>query len=211
MFDVPAPKGILSAALLVTLPFTASAEPGPEPDVLDEVTIIGHRRAPQDVAGSAHVIDREALEVLLQSDIMRVLRTVPGVYLQEEEGYGLRPNIGIRGSGLDRSARIALLEDGVLIAPAPYAAPSAYYFPTQRRMFALEVLKGPSAVAVGPRTTGGAVNMISTPIPQDFGAYADVRFGEQQAFDTHIIHNSMTLKNDRAQDLVKHSECFGKI
>ena len=153
--------------------------------VLDEVTIIGHRRKPEDVPGSAHLIDQEALAVFLQSDVMRVLRTVPGVYLQEEDGYGLRPNIGIRGSGLDRSARVALLEDGVLIAPAPYSAPSAYYFPTQRRMHALEVLKGPSSVAVGPKTTGGAVNLISTPIPDAFAAYADIRAGQDQAFDVH--------------------------
>ncbi len=151
---------------------------------LDTVTIIGHRDDAADVAGSAHVVDKEELLEFRQADIMRVLRTVPGVYVQEEEGFGLRPNIGIRGSGLDRSSRIALLEDGVLIAPAPYAAPSAYYFPTQRRMDALEILKGPAAIAVGPRTTGGALNMISTPIPADFAASIDVRAGENQTFDT---------------------------
>jgi Fe(3+) dicitrate transport protein len=154
--------------------------------VLDEVTIIGHRRKPADVPGSAHVVGQEELQKFLQSDVMRVLRTVPGVYLQEEDGFGLRPNIGIRGSGLDRSARVALLEDGVLIAPAPYAAPSAYYFPTQRRMYALEVLKGPSSVAVGPKTTGGAINLISTPIPARFAGYADLRIGQNETLDAHL-------------------------
>ena len=153
---------------------------------IDTVTIIGRKSDVADVPGSAHVIDSEELEVFNQSDILQVLRSVPGVYLQEEEGFGLRPNIGIRGSGLDRSARIALLEDGVLIAPAPYSAPSAYYFPTQRRMHSLEVLKGPAAVVVGPRTTGGAINMISTPIPEATGGMLDIRVGEHQTSDAHL-------------------------
>ncbi len=161
------------------------ADSAPGADSLDEVTIIGHRRAAADVPGSAHVVDAEALKVHLHGDVMRVLRAVPGVYVQEEDGYGLRPNIGIRGSGLDRSARVAVLEDGVLIAPAPYAAPSAYYFPTQRRMHAVEVLKGPAAIAVGPRTTGGAVNLVSTPIPSAFSGYGDVRFGANTTIDAH--------------------------
>jgi Fe(3+) dicitrate transport protein len=178
----------LTAALLATLPCaTGAQEAEPAATPLDEVTIIGHRRAPSDVPGSAYVLDQEALGVFLQSDVMRVLRAVPGVYLQEEDGFGLRPNIGIRGSGLDRSARVALLEDGVLIAPAPYSAPSAYYFPTQRRMYGLEVLKGPASVAVGPKTTGGAVNMISTPIPTSFNARADLRGGQNGIRDAHAF------------------------
>jgi len=160
-----------------------SAEQAVEP--IDVVTIIGRKTDASDVPGSAHIVDAEALATFNQSDILRVLQSVPGVYVQEEEGYGLRPNIGVRGSGLDRSARIALLEDGVLIAPAPYAASSAYYFPTQRRMNAVEVLKGPSAVAIGPRTTGGAINLISTPIPTAQVANVDVRVGDDNALDAH--------------------------
>jgi Fe(3+) dicitrate transport protein len=153
---------------------------------IETITIIGRQTDVADVPGSAHVVDAEELAIFNAGDIMRVLRKVPGVYLQEEEGFGLRPNIGIRGSGLDRSARIALLEDGILIAPAPYSAPSAYYFPTQRRMNALEVLKGPASVAIGPRTTGGAINMISTPIPDTMGAMADLRVGQHNTADAHV-------------------------
>mgnify|MGYP001827941394 CR=1 FL=1 len=177
----------IAAAVLAALPAAALAESADTLQEIDTVTIIGKKTDVSDIPGSAHVVDTEALAEFAQSDILRVLRTVPGVYIQEEEGWGLRPNIGIRGSGLDRSARIALLEDGVLIAPAPYASPSAYYFPTQRRMSAIEVLKGPSSITVGPRTTGGAINMISTPIPADgFGANADLRFGDFNTMDAHV-------------------------
>ncbi len=173
-------------ALCVALSMLSMAAFGQNAAPIDNVTIFGHSSDVADVPGSAHVIDSASLEVLIESDIMRVLRAVPGVYVQEEEGFGLRPNIGIRGSGLDRSARIALLEDGVLIAPAPYSAPSAYYFPTQRRMHSLEVLKGPASVVVGPRTTGGAINMISTPIPETTGGKVDLRMGEFQTNDVHL-------------------------
>jgi len=177
--------GALLATTLL-LPFAAAADEAGAARTVDTITIFGRQSDVADVPGSAHRLDSEELALFNTADILRALRTVPGVYLQEEEGFGLRPNIGIRGSGLDRSARIALLEDGVLIAPAPYASPSAYYFPTQRRMSALEVLKGPASVAVGPRTTGGAINMISTPIPDALGVMADARFGEYGTTDAHI-------------------------
>ncbi len=152
---------------------------------LDSITIVGSTEAARDTAGSAQYIGPEELDRFEYGDIQRVLRSVPGVYIQDEEGYGLRPNIGIRGSGLDRSSRIALLEDGVLIAPAPYAAPSAYYFPTQRRMSAVEVLKGPSSIPVGLRTTGGAVNMLSTPIPSGSTGRLDVAGGPDSSRDVY--------------------------
>ncbi len=169
---------------------SAGRRPAANRQLIDTVTIIGHASDVADVPGSAHVINSEELDVFIETDILRMLRSVPGVYVQEEEGFGLRPNIGIRGSGLDRSARIALLEDGVLIAPAPYSAPSAYYFPTPRRMHALEVLKGPAAVIVGPRTTGGAINMISTPIPNAAGGRIDLRIGEHNTNDAHLNFGS---------------------
>ena len=134
---------------------------------IEYVTVIGSKNKALEEAGSADFISTEDLEEFLFTDALRVLRQAPGVYVQEEEGFGLRPNIGIRGSGADRSSRIGLLEDGVLVAPAPYSAPSAYYFPTQQRMSAVEVLKGPSAIRVGARTVGGAINFVSTPIPDE--------------------------------------------
>ena len=49
---------------------------------IDTVTIIGRKSDVADVPGSAHVIDNEELEVFIATDILRVLRTVPGVYVQ---------------------------------------------------------------------------------------------------------------------------------
>ena len=53
------------------------------------------------------------------------------------------------------------MEDGLLIAPAPYSAPAAYYFPLTSRISNMEVFKGPSAILYGPNSIGGAINMLT--------------------------------------------------
>ncbi|WP_156942127.1 TonB-dependent receptor family protein [Hyphomonas adhaerens] len=154
--------------------------------LLSTVVVTGSSEAAQDVAGSVSFLTDADLSVQAQSDVLRILRAVPGVNIQEEDGYGLRPNIGLRGSGSDRSSRVALMEDGVPISPAPYASPSAYYFPTIARMSAIEVTKGPAAILYGPRTTGGAINMFSTPVPDDQQGYGQVMFGTNDRQRAHL-------------------------
>lgn len=153
--------------------------------LLSTILVTSSAAETEDVAGSVSFLSDADLSVQAQSDVLRVLRAVPGVNIQEEDGYGLRPNIGLRGSGSDRSSRIVLMEDGVPIAPAPYASPSAYYFPTMARMHAVEVTKGPAAIRYGPRTTGGAINLFSTPVPQEFEGFGQVFFGTDDRQRAH--------------------------
>jgi Fe(3+) dicitrate transport protein len=123
---------IALAAVLAAPAFAAAQAPdteSAEETAQGEVVLIeGETRV---APGSAHVIGAEELDRLERDDIHHVLASVPGVYLREEDGYGLRPNIGMRGAGSERSSKIALMEDGVLIAPAPYSAPGGVLLPAR--------------------------------------------------------------------------------
>ena len=116
-------------------------------------------------AEPSDVVSKSELDQFRYTDIHRIVSRIPGVYISEEDGLGLRPNIGVRGTGSLRMEKLNVMEDGVLIAPAPYASPAAYYSPTAGRMESIEVRKGSTQIKHGPFTTGGSLNYISTSIP----------------------------------------------
>ncbi len=153
--------------------------------VLSAKVIFGSKFVAKNRTGSAYYLSSEEIKKFNYTDVNRTLRNVPGVNIYEEDGFGLRPNISLRGTSPERSAKITVMEDGVLIAPAPYSAPSAYYFPTIARMQAVEILKGSSQVQYGPYTTGGAINMISTEVPDKFGIFVNSSYGSFQSGRVH--------------------------
>jgi Fe(3+) dicitrate transport protein len=175
------PLMLILALMVLSFAFTISAEEELDKDV-ETVTIVGNK---SDVAGAASVISNEDLQKVMDTDIHKILSAVPGLYFRTEDGYGLRPNISIRGTSIDRSAKVTIMEDGILVAPAPYTSASAYYFPTTARINSVEVLKGPSAISEGPSTIGGAINLISTPIPEVNSGKFVQEIGENGMTRTH--------------------------
>jgi Fe(3+) dicitrate transport protein len=175
----------IAAVVMLLVPSAVFAQAAEESEADDpypedpiDVNVFDNAREVERVAGSAHRKDEEELERDEDDDPHRVLR-FPGVYVRGEDGYGLRPNIGMRGAISDRSKKVTLMEDGVLLGPAPYSAPAAYYFPIMTRMTAVEVFKGPSAIRYGPQTIGGAINFVTRRIPWGHTFGADIAAGSE--------------------------------
>lgn len=196
-------KLLLSLSLVATVTATAQQKKQTSTSLdsvqkLDEIIIspnvmFGNKYVAKNRTGSAYYLSAKELAKFSFTDINRALRTVPGVSVYEEDGFGLRPNISLRGTSPQRSAKITIMEDGVLIAPAPYSASAAYYFPTMARMQAVEVLKGSSQVQYGPFTTGGAINMISTQIPTEFSGKIRASYG---SFNSNQLHATIGGSNE---------------
>ena len=136
-------------------------------------------------AEPSDVVSQSELEQFNHTDIHKIVSRIPGVYVQEEDGLGLRPNIGVRGTGSLRMEKLNVMEDGILIAPAPYASPAAYYSPTAGRMEGIEVRKGSTQIKHGPFTTGGSLNYLSTSIPMEQHNSVSLEFG---SFGKTVLH-----------------------
>ena len=173
---------------LLSILFFVPAFAADDVETIESVTIIGSAEDLRKLPGSGQIVPNEDLLKAMDTDIQKILTAVPGVYMRTEEGYGLRPNISIRGTAIERSGKVTIMEDGVLVAPSPYTSSSAYYFPTTGRIHSVEVLKGPAAVSQGPQTIGGAINLISTPIPNAPSGKFVQELGENGMMRTHAYY-----------------------
>ena len=159
------PTSLMVAAVAYLFPLTgnaASLNDSPE----ETITVHGILREPmRDLPGSVHLIDHDQLEMMHPLTVKEVLRRAPGIQIIDEDILGLKLNISVRGLNARRSGRTLLMEDGAPIQPAPYADPSAHYYPSIERIDRIEFRRGSGQVLYGPQSIGGAINFITAPVP----------------------------------------------
>lgn len=187
----------------------------------EELTVIGARLVGSEeslrrVPGSFALLSRDVLEGSHVFSTSEALRKVPGVTVRDEEGLGLRPNIGMRGLNPTRSSKVLLLEDGVPVAFAPYGDNASYYHPPIERFDRVEVLKGSSQIVQGPVTLGGVVNYITPEAPAEPSGTVAVSGGNRAYLNlvgsvgatvgrTGVFAQAVQKKGDGARDNV-HSD-----
>jgi len=159
--------------------------------LVEDVLVLGHevagsherlRRLP----GSVDIVERETLEKSHVFTTNEALRKIAGVHVREEEGLGLRPNIGIRGLNPTRSNKVLLLEDGIPLTYAPYGDNASYYHPPIERFERIEVLKGGAQIAYGPQTIAGLVNYITPTPPARSAGSVSLAGGNRDYFNGHV-------------------------
>jgi Fe(3+) dicitrate transport protein len=177
----PLPASLLCAA---ALPADAQNSPAPSASIA-EIVVIGEADRLATIPGSAHVIDQSMLETSRVFTVNEAIRKVPGVYARDEEGFGLRPNFGVRGLNPTRSSKVLLLEDGLPLAYAPYGDNASYYHQPVDRFERIEVLKGSGQVLFGPQTIGGVINYITPRPAADLSGALAVHSGNRDYNELH--------------------------
>ncbi len=169
-----------------------------EPDtlLLEQVLVSGSRVGVlRHLPGSVAIIDNSSLRRAQPISGNEVLRNVSGVNVVEEEGAGLRANIGIRGLDPDRSRTVLVLEDGVPVALAPYGEPEMYFTPNIDRMSGLEVLKGNGSILFGPQTIGGVINYLTPDAPENPSGSLRIKGGDFGYFSSFFQYGN-TINNN---------------
>ena len=104
------------------------------------VEIIESESSLKNLASSVNILTQEEIFESHVFNVNEALRKIPGVNARDEEGFGMRPNIGIRGMKPSRSTKTLLLEDGIPLSYAPYGDNASYYHPPIERFASIEVL-----------------------------------------------------------------------
>lgn len=163
------------------------------------------------IPGSIEILDRQTLEASHVFTANEALRKISGINVRDEEGLGLRPNIGIRGLNPTRSSKVLLLEDGIPLSYAPYGDNASYYHPPIERFESIEVLKGSGQIAYGPSTVGGVINYITPRPPQNRSGSLVLEGGNRSYFNgqgtlggsvgrTGLLVNYMRKQGDGARE-----------
>jgi len=137
------------------------------------------------IPGSIEIVDQYTLENSRPQTSTEVLRKISGLNVRDEEGFGLRPNIGIRGLNPTRSTKVLLLEDGIPLTYAPYGDNASYYHPPVDRFESVEVLKGSGQILYGPQTIGGVVNYITRTPPATRTGFVMLTGGSHDYLNGH--------------------------
>lgn len=211
----------LAAAFAGSTPGAMAAEPVAARSVVADanaprisaprVDVIGSEQNLPLLGGAASTVTASDLRDSKVFTTAEALRKVPGVNVRDEEGFGLRPNIGIRGLNPTRSTKVTLLEDGIPVSYAPYGDNASYYHPAIDRFERIEVLKGANALQFGPQTVGGVINYITPNPPREFGGYVQAIAGNRDYFNgkVNLGGNGFLLdytrkEGDGARNNLKH-------
>ncbi|MCS6815770.1 MAG: TonB-dependent receptor [Blastocatellia bacterium] len=179
---------VLAAGARLELTFVLSPRPIAEEVVVLAGTIVDTPETLRRIPGSVEILDRQVLDASHVFTINEALRKVTGVFARDEEGFGLRPNIGIRGLNPTRSTKVLLLEDGIPLTYAPYGDNASYYHPPVDRFESIEVIKGSGQILYGPMTIGGVINYITPNPPEKSRGALTLMGGNRDYLDGHLSY-----------------------
>ena len=185
-FSVAEKRILIKSGEASSIDLTLQPSSVAETVVVSSGQLLGNGETVARTPGAVDIIDKKTLESSRVLSSSEALRKVSGVNVRDEEGFGLRPNIGIRGLNPTRSTKVLLLEDGLPLTYAPYGDNASYYHPPVDRFESIEIVKGSGQILYGPTTVGGVVNYITPAPPVNAAGFLTLMGGNRDYFNGHL-------------------------
>ncbi|GEP56494.1 TonB-dependent receptor [Reyranella soli] len=148
--------------LVLSLLSPVSALAQTEPAGTLPTTVVTADRFPTDpdkVTSSYTIVPQEEMQRRQLRTAGEVLKTVPGISVQQSGGPGTQTSVFVRGSN---SNHVLVLIDGVTVndPSTPNGAPDFAHFLTEN-LEKIEIVRGPMSTMYGSQAIGGVINMVT--------------------------------------------------
>jgi len=143
----------------------------------DEIAVTANRtaRAISQVGESVTVITENEIVERQASDVIDLLRTVPGVTFNRNGGIGTNAGVSIRGA---QSVQTVVLIDGIkLNDPSSIGAGFDFGPLLTGNISHIEVVRGSQSVLYGNEAIGGVVNLLTREPTEELGVFARAEYG----------------------------------
>ncbi len=147
----------LSLAAAVAWPAAARAQ---APAPVSENVVVSATIAPEvepAVSASVTVISRQQIEKSGKTDVLELLREVPGVDVVQSGGAGTVASVFLRGA---TSFQTLVLIDGVRVN-SPYGAGYDFSSLSTQNVERIEIVRGPFSALYGADAVGGVVSILT--------------------------------------------------
>ncbi|PJE79172.1 Vitamin B12 transporter BtuB [invertebrate metagenome] len=126
---------------------------------LDDVLITASRTAQtvDETLASVTVISREVIEQSQATDIIDLLKTVPGIQISQNGGRGSLSSIFVRGAS---SSQTLILIDGLRLNNATSGTPEIQYL-VPDQIERIEIVRGPRSSLYGADAIGGVIQIFT--------------------------------------------------
>lgn len=195
---------LASISPLVLAPYSFADDDDERREAPIIVTAPGPDRAADELIGNATAIDREEVLENLSSTLGDTLAYQPGVSTTFFGQGASRPVL--RGLGAER---VQVLTNGIGVIDASAASPDHQVSADGIDAEAIEILRGPAALAYGGQAIGGVVNVIDGLIVEElpekpmsgdlFGAYNSVNEGSELAGRGQFVAGDFVLSLSASQ------------
>ncbi|MCC7232422.1 MAG: TonB-dependent receptor plug domain-containing protein, partial [Bacteroidia bacterium] len=151
------------------------------------ITSTGIKGEIKDIPGTVSIIDTKQIQESGAQNIGQIITRVPGTNYLDEDGRGLKPNIGLRGLDPLRNRNVLVLIDGKFpIGMTYYGDPASYYMTPVQSIDRIEIIKGASPVLYGGYSVGGVINMITKKGKYTPETKADLSYGSFNSLNLQL-------------------------